>query len=492
MAFLAAVLGLWLTWDRLESRPGKGSWLRPDRRLAESGRVARPRSTQPQLGSAPESGWIYIPHARTRTLPALPPDPARSPRLLVDAPDPSGPALLHQAPPASPSPISPSSSVSPSSAYPSPPIAPPSQARPAPPARSRNKPPTPPATRPTIPRDPPPERPEMPLPVAWAHATGCWGLLSDWRGHPRGSFTALPGGMAVAPLHLLEDMNTGQIHSPFGPMHHIAHDPDLGLAVFEMDRARTLPLASIPPRAGTELAAPAGFGSPGTFQPCVIIERLPSGLFLFRGNSLETSVGGPLVNRRQELVGVVLGRHPGYPGHDYMLAADASLLQALNQADPELPGRKGPVLEEVVRLLLRDVRSTPMEPQTRPRNRILPGTALGRFRLGVSREDLLAFLGPGHSRVLEGGFEHLSYPVYRLEFVLLQQRLVSIATTDPFFATSTGVGVGTPWEQARPGRELAGATRGPLPGGGQRVIAPGLELEVSPDGMVRHVRVTPR
>jgi hypothetical protein len=332
----------------------------------------------------------------------------------------------------------------------------------------------------------------MPLPVAWAHADGCWGLLSDWRGQPRGSVTALPGGRAVASLHLLEEMGTDQIHSPFGPMHEVAHDPGLGLAVLEMGGARALPLAGTPPRAGTELAAAPGFGSPGAFQPCVVIERLPGGLFLFRGNSLETSVGGPLVNRRRELAGVVLGRHPGYPGHDYMLAADASVLQELALADPERPGREGPALEEVARLLLRDVRTAPMEPQTRPKNRILPGTALGRFRLGVSREDLLASLGPGHSQALEGGFEHLSYPVYRLEFALLQQRVVSIATTDPFFATSTGMGVGTPWEQARPGRELAGAARGPLPGGGQRVIAPGLEVEIGPDGMIRQMRVTPR
>lgn len=481
LALLAAVLGFWLTWDGLEIRPGKVSWLRPDRRLAESGRVARPDSTQPQLGSVPESGRIYIPHARTRTLPALPPDPARSPRSHVDAPGPSEPALARKAPPASPAP-------------PSPPNATPSKAKPAPPALPRKKPPAPgpPATHPAAPQDPPPERPEMPLPVAWAHADGCWGLLSDWRGQPRGSVTALPGGRAVASLHLLEEMGTDQIHSPFGPMHEVAHDPGLGLAVLEMGGARALPLASTPPRAGTELAAAPGFGSPGAFQPCVVIERLPGGLFLFRGNSLETSVGGPLVNRRRELAGVVLGRHPGYPGHDYMLAADASVLQELALADPERPGREGPALEEVVRLLLRDVRSAPMEPQTRPKNRILPGTALGRFRLGVSREDLLASLGPGHSQVLEGGFEHLSYPVYRLEFALLQHRVVSIATTDPFFATSTGMGVGTPWEQARPGRELAGAARGPLPGGGQRVIAPGLDVEIGPDGMIRQMRVTPR
>ncbi len=332
----------------------------------------------------------------------------------------------------------------------------------------------------------------MPLPVAWAHADGCWGLLSDWRGQPLGSLTALPGGLAVAPLHLLEQMGTDQIRWPFGPLQFVSHDPGLGLALLEMGGARALPLASTPPRAGTELAAAPGFGSPGVFQACVVTERLPGGLFLFRGNSLETSVGGPLVNRRRELAGVVLGRHPGYPGHDYTLAADASQLLELAQADPERPGREGPALEEVTRILLRDVRVVPMEPHARPRNRILPGTAMGRFRLGVTREDLLAAMGPGHSQVFEGGFELLSYPVYRLEFTLLQQRVVSIATTDPFFGTSTGMGVETPWEQARPGRELAGAARGHLPGGGQRVIAPGLEVEIGPDGRIHRMRVTPR
>lgn len=480
LALLAAALGLWLTWDRLEPRAGWEPWLRPDRRLAESGRVARPDSTLPGLEPAPESRRVYIPHARTRPNPAGSlPAPAGSP-----ARQPAAPAPREPAPPPEPPP-SPRPETSAQKA-PSAPTLPQKK-----PATSRPRPaPKPPRGAPSEPREP--LRPDMPLPVAWAQATDSWGLLSDWRGRPAGTLTALPGGLAVAPLQVLETMPPDQLHSPFGPLDFVAAEPELGLALLRADGARALPPAGVPARAGTELAAAPGFGSPGFFQPCVVTERLPEGLFLFRGNAPPTAAGGPLINRRRELAGVVLGSHPGYPGHDYVLAVEPWKLNELAQADPERPTRGNPALLEVARLLLRDVSPVPMEPQSRPGNRILPGTALGRFRLGNSREEVLKALGAGQSQLFEDGFEQLSYPVYRLEFTLLQQRVVSIATTDPYFGTSTGLGVGTSWEHARPGRELAGTIPGPVPGGGQRAVAPGLEVEIGPDGKVQRMRVTPR
>lgn len=335
------------------------------------------------------------------------------------------------------------------------------------------------------------DRPERPLPEAWAAAAPA-SLVLEADGFPVGSATALDGGRQVTTLSALQQSQRGfggglALGAP------LATDLQTGLVLLSGAGSVGLPLAPAAPTAGDQLAAGPGFPTP-VHQPCVVAERLPGGLFLFRGLTLPSSAGAPLVNGRGELVGIVLGKPSGFPGNDYGLAADTSVVLALLESAGRPPrAQAGDPLGRVAEgLLLRDVPEVDWETPTRSQARVVPGVALGNYRLGVRRDALVKALGPGESRGTGRIAETLAYPVYRLEFTLLAGRVVAISTTNAFYATSTGVGVGTRWAEARRGPEFAGALTGTAPGGRAVVVGAGLELEVGPRGEVQRLLVTPR
>jgi len=309
---------------------------------------------------------------------------------------------------------------------------------------------------------------------------------------PEGSVTVLPGGSAVGSLAAWNPGGPWDLEAPFQLLERRALDPSLGLALLRVEGGVPLPLAPAPPRAGTELAAGSGFGDRQVFQPCLVTERLSDGFFLFRGNILPSSVGAPLVNRRAELVGVVLGRPEGYPGHDYNLAADSSILLEWSEQG-RVTSRPGPGwIRTASALVARDITPIPLQRGGRANPRVVPGTALGIFRIGNSRQEVQGFLGTGVSGTQGRAFETLSYPVHKLEFTVLGDRVVAITTTDSFYSTSKGVRVGTRWSQVRRTAEFAEVLLGPLPGTGQRALAPGLEVELDWEGRIQKMRVTPR
>lgn len=492
LAALSAVVGFWLTWGGVGDRGRQAEVPVLDRRLAETGQVTRPGS-RVRLGTPEAPRRTYIPPALPPgalsfpgepfpTTPAAP-QPVPSPTGVASAPGPSAPAL---APP--PQPL-----VVPLPLRPHPPGGRVAVRRDGPAARRPARGPE--ASGAAERRYPSAgeRRPEMPLAAAWALAEPSTAMLLDRDGIPLGSVTALPGGLAVASRSAVESARAGGVlEGLFQLLQRAGDDPDRDLALFRTDGRGALPLSPEPPRAGTELAAAPGFLAQGTFQTCMVTERLPDGLFLFRGPNLPASAGGALVNRRGELAGIVLGKPPGYPGHDYVLAADTSVLLELQEPNRERIAAGVAPWHGVPALLARDVRPVPFIAPARSNARIVPGVALGNYRIGTSRADLERVLGVGQSRSTGAGFETLAYPVYHLEFTLLQDRVVAVATTDPFYATSRGVSVGTPWNEVRPGAELEEARLGRLPGGRQLAVAPGLELEIDTRGRVQRLLVTPR
>lgn len=509
LAVFSALVGFLLTWGGVQGRGKRLDLPAVDRRAAESGRVARPGSTVPQLGEAPAP-------AQAPAL-AVAPAPAEAPGLDVPTVPATGviPEVPTAASPA-PSPAAEAGAAAPRpgptapSVYLQPAPRPPGGGYPGGSRKGRTQPrrdgapapgqpdgyaaaPVPPGASARRYPDPGPARPERPLDEIWAAVSpACLLLESDQ--FPVGSATAVGNGLMVTTLGALRQRGPLSFAGNYGVGDPVATDPQHGLALLMGAGNLGLALAPAAPVAGQELAAGPGFQS-GDFQRCVVSERLPGGLFLFRGLTLPGSTGAPMVNTRGEVVGIVLGKASGYPGNDYGIAADTSLVLALLETRDEGPPR-GPsadvVSQQVQRLMLRDVPAVDHERSARSNARVIPGTSLGNYRIGVERDALVKALGAGQSRWVGEDVESLAYRVYRLEFTLMAGRVVAISTTDPFYGTSTGIGVGTNWAEARPGPEFGEAVIGFAPGGRFVVVGAGLELDVGPRGEVQRLTVTPR
>lgn len=503
LAVVAALVGFLLTWGGVQGRGKRLDLPALDRRAAESGRVARPGSTVPQLGQIPPPAPVAPPVRPRDSGPATAPAPAGD-VLTVPAE-----GIIPTVPGASPSPSPEAQGPLPgptaTNAYVQPAPRPPSGPYPGGRRTGRTQPPRPGGAPPPAPAQPGassrrypapgPGRPARSLDEVWA-AVAPAALLLENEGVPVGSATAIGNGYMVTSLAALRGGGGLSFAGNYGVGDPVAADPQSGLALLMGAGNLGLALASAAPTAGQELAAGPGFRS-GGYQPCVVTERLPGGLFLFRGLTLPGSPGAPLVDAHGEVAGIVLGKAQGYPGNDYGVAADTSLVLALLQESEgggERPrGRARDVAsQQAARLMLRDVPVVEWDPGGRSNARVVPGAALGNYRLGVERSALVQALGAGVSRLVGDDFEVLTYRVYRLEFTLLAGRVVAISTTDPFYGTSTGVGVGTAWAEARLGPEFAQALLGEAPGGRTAVVGAGLELEVSPRGEVQRLTVTPR
>lgn len=502
LAIVSALLGFLLTWGGVKGRGQRLDLPALDRRDAEAGRVARPGSTVPQLGEVPAPAPADLPPPAPVSGDAMAPAPGLD--VLTVPAEGVIPAIPGASPSPSPTVAGPLPGPTTANAYVQPAPRPPAGGYPGGRRTGRTQPPRPEGPPPPAEAPPAggqrrypaagPSRPARSLDEVWA-AVSPASLLLESEGLPVGSATAVGNGYMVTTLGALRGGGGLSFAGNYGVGDPVAADPQSGLALLMGAGNLGLALAPAAPSAGQELAAGPGFRS-GGYQPCVVTERLPGGLFLYRGLTLPGSQGAPLVNAHGEVVGIVLGKAQGYPGNDYGIAADTSLVLALLQ-ESEGGGRprggaRDVASQQAARLMLRDVPAVAWDPGTRSNARVVPGAALGNYRLGVERSSLVQALGTGVSRAVGDDFELLTYRVYRLEFTLLSGRVVAISTTDPFYGTSTGVGVGTAWAEARRGPEFTEALLGEAPGGRTVVVGAGVELDVSPRGEVQRLTVTPR
>ena len=266
---------------------------------------------------------------------------------------------------------------------------------------------------------------------------------------------------------------------------------DLALIQLPPGSYQALPLAPSPPDLGERLALGAGFDYSLAPVDAVSRGQMARGAFLYQGVSPTAARGGPILNDRGEVSGIVLGRLRGFPGHSFNLAADSAAIQRLWKGTPPSSGGRDPVLQNCTRALIRAVPSlTDRQKPTRANSKIEPGQNLGNFVLGMTSAQLEGELGAGDRRELASGVTVLDYPAQVLTFYLVADRTVAIATTYNFYTSRKGLCVGTPVDSRRLGREFDSYLRGPQRRG-EHVISDGLELTIDESGKVSRLILVP-
>ncbi|MEW6278559.1 MAG: trypsin-like peptidase domain-containing protein, partial [Candidatus Eremiobacterota bacterium] len=251
------------------------------------------------------------------------------------------------------------------------------------------------------------------------------------------------------------------------------------------------PLAPEAPSQGEELAFAAGAGAPSAFQSALVLEPTPGigeGTFRFQGAAYPTNAGSPLINSRGEVIGLVLGKPWAYPGSNFSIGVDtAALYSALQKARAGTLSPRPPDPEsfsQAVRASMLSSLPDPGDSQAAGRSnaRIQAGRSMGNYPIGMSREELEREFGAGSVPSFPGGFRTVRVDPYPLEFTLLDDRVVAISTTDRFYATARGGGVGATLDVLQRDPAFSNRVVGVPPGGRRQVlIARGVEALVGPD-----------
>jgi hypothetical protein len=340
----------------------------------------------------------------------------------------------------------------------------------------------------------------MGLPQAWQGSSQSIVFLQTLSGEPATGIIVDPEGTLLArasvlgnPPSLTGVLAGGGTQAPTLK----GIDPETDLAVFALSGSfQPLPVAPEPPAPGDILAFSPGLGSSASYQEARVVEVLEAEkLFLFRAPLLPASAGGPLVNERGEVAGIILGKPWSFPGSGFCLALgpggiERVLARAREDRLSSQPGGEDPVAKRVVSLLRQSLPEPAAWPApTRAVARVLPGQSLGPYRLGMTSAELGAHLGQGEAQALGGGLERWIYDGYKLDFWLVEGRVVAISTRDPFYATESGLGVASRLDQARLG-PLEGLGLEGVGSGSRRLVAfPGLDLWADGQGVVTRLAV---
>ncbi len=271
----------------------------------------------------------------------------------------------------------------------------------------------------------------------------------------------------------------------------LGYEPQYEIAVLKIPPVTAAPLAPEAPSTSEELALAPGAGLPSTQQTAEVLENTPTvgeGTFRFQGAVYPTNAGSPLVNSRGEVIGMVLGKPWSYPGQNYSIGVDNAVLWSVLQKArgnqlARMPGDPE-TLSRSVRALMLSQLTNPgaWAPPSRANARVLPGESLGMYNLGMSRSDLERAFGAGKVNSFPGGFNSVQVDGYPLTFTLLDDRVVAITTTDRFYATPRGVGVGMTAASAAADPSFAAAMTGYAPGGRRQLVGRGIALNLDAGG----------
>ncbi|MGE0488351.1 MAG: serine protease [Vulcanimicrobiota bacterium] len=302
---------------------------------------------------------------------------------------------------------------------------------------------------------------------------------------------AITRSSRLGPSHLSRTWVNGSL----GTATLVSRDPTLDLALIQLPPGsyRAVPLAPEAPNRGERLAYHDANDS-NSYHALSAQAMGPAGpgFFHFRGVTRDGDAGSPLLNERGELVGIVLGRMGGFPGHCYSLAANsAGIYRMLRRANPDSGSNEDPVSTRTSEMLAEAV---PMlMDRTRPSRsnaKVVPGKSLGNFTLGMSEKQLENELGPPDARTLSSGLRRLAYPANFLTFSLVGDRVVAIETTYSFYSTDKGLCVGTSLDSIRLRRDFDNYIKESYLKG-EVVLTPGLELELDEDVKVSKIVVVP-
>lgn len=310
----------------------------------------------------------------------------------------------------------------------------------------------------------------------------CYGVLVD----DKGTVITRAGPMIDGGLRTLVNGMHGSVLDVIG------YEPEYELAVLRIAPApRPAPLAPEAPSASEVLALAPGVGLPSNLQTAEVLESTPTvgeGTFRFQGAVYPGNTGSPLINSRGEVIGLVLGKPAAYPGQNYAIGVDTAVLwTVLQKANANQLSRypgSGDTLSRSVRALMLSQLPSPgsWSAPSRANSRALPGESLGMYSIGMSREDLERAFGRGKVSSFPGGFNNVRVDQYPLEFTLLDDRVVAISTTDRFYATPKGVGVGMDTAAAHQDPSFADAVLGYGPGGRSQLVARGIGLNLGSGG----------
>ncbi len=275
----------------------------------------------------------------------------------------------------------------------------------------------------------------------------------------------------------------------------VTRDPQLDLALLRLAGGGPFPSLTLSPQGpsrGDRLLYHNGDDRERkSFLVGETTRPLGPGFFHFRGYCPPGASGGPLFNDRGELTGVLLGHLQGFPGYSYNLASDsAGLARLIRQGNP-VEAVAPPLENRCIESLLEAVpRITDRERPRRSNARLIPGQSLGNYALGMTEAQLEKELGRSERSALFSGLVKLHFPSHKLTFTLAGDRAVAIETTYSFYATESGLCVGTTLDRPRRNREMAyrieAETRT-----GELLMMPGLEVSLDRQGKVSKFTLVP-
>lgn len=271
-------------------------------------------------------------------------------------------------------------------------------------------------------------------------------------------------------------------------------DEDLDLALVSITGSFDgLPLCPEAPDLGTDLY----FRNAKDFSPSNFHEARPMGsagpgAFFFEGNAPYSASGSPLINRRGEVVGLILGRLRGYPGNNYNVAVDSAALARLLRVSTAATTSTDPVVRFCTRGLTSEVPEVVgRERPTRSNSKVIPGQTLGNYPLGLTEAQLTGELGTPERRQLNNGVTRLTFSAQKLTFTLVSGRTVAVETDYNFYNTEKGLSIGTFCDRSRLSREF-GEFRESPDRKGKIIMTPGLELDLDQEGKVTQFVLVPK
>jgi hypothetical protein len=273
----------------------------------------------------------------------------------------------------------------------------------------------------------------------------------------------------------------------------LARDPEHDIALLQISGGSyaSVMLSPESPHAGEILSIPAGT-DPAHFQDAEVATVSTGDYFRFRGIQPESANGVAMINRRGELVGISLGRPPGFPGHSHGLGIDASTIRALLNARHDLDGPAKPAATRVAEMLFGSVPQISQRTAPSASNgKLSAGEAMGNYPLGMTMELLTRELGHGEVVYGRDGFQTVDFATPRLRFTVVKDRVVAIESDFGFYSTQGGMSPGAPADTRRLNTEVPGAVLGDSKPGVGVASGVGIEAEAY-QGKVARLRVVPR
>jgi hypothetical protein len=279
-----------------------------------------------------------------------------------------------------------------------------------------------------------PERPsEVSLSEAWQRVQGGWMVLGDGL-NVRGEGVLIEERLALTSLTAFQASGgRGFLAGQPCSGHLLASDPQLDLALLELDRGVGLPIPLSPESASSGQVLLAADPMRGG-QYVEVRSRGVAGAYLgFYGRSAPLG-GQPLFNNRGELVALGVAGFD-WESQSWNLAVPAAPLA--NFSKSRVRSTSAPIsgAERWAQALSGRVTAQPERSlPTRSNAKVVAGQALGNYPLGLSESQLRQELGSGASLRNYGKVTQMEYSGPQLTFTLVDGLVVAIESNYSFYS----------------------------------------------------------